>query len=604
MQYIDMKFKERNPVETVNIIKEILDNIGLEVFETWLDSGIDNCWSLQVAPHGGVPFSNGKGITKELARASAYGEFIERLQGGLFFYKHQSIIRDSDMNIQSFAPDAKYMTMSELIADGEWMDYIIRAYGGNISRESIAKQCMVYDCSIDGKILTLPFYSLFEDKYVYLPISFVDQIFATNGCCVGNSKSEAWVHALSEIMERHATLNILTKGHAAPVIPDEILEKFPVVSKIIADIKDSGDIDIEIFDFSTHEGFPVISTRIINKNTHSYVVNVAADPVLEIAIQRTLTEIFQGRTIRNFCSSHTGEILGSVDDYPLQSNIINQLETGNGLFTADFFAEEITCKRSVSDFPDNSQKNNDELLQYMLSLYRKNENPVYVRNFSYLGFSCYRFVVPGFSEAFATKLSRPISEFALADQACTIMKDVANASDADLSCLLTYNKMIASVFSRYNNFGRLSGVPITGNNSLLLACVTRAYAAYRLGKYSDSLKYVEPIIKSKKQDESTKEYIKCVKMYIQLKQKNISEEKIKIILPKFFKHEHFNRVFRNLDEGTTPYDDFLLKCDLRNCLSCRYVDSCHYNSCKSVITTAGKYYTAFVHGQNRDMFSI
>ena len=111
MNYIDEKFKEVSPISTVERIISILGQLGIELQEIWNDSGLDNCWSLVVAAKGLFPSSNGKGLTKELARASAYGEFMERLQSGLFLYKYQSIQRDPDTNLHSFAPDGKYMTL-------------------------------------------------------------------------------------------------------------------------------------------------------------------------------------------------------------------------------------------------------------------------------------------------------------------------------------------------------------------------------------------------------------------------------------------------------------------------------------------------------------
>ena len=99
MNHIDEKFKDAKPEDTVKKIKGILDSLNIEVSEKWYDSGLDNCYSLTVRAKGGVPLTNGKGVTRELARASAYAEFIERLQGGMLFYKYQSIIRDPDMNL-------------------------------------------------------------------------------------------------------------------------------------------------------------------------------------------------------------------------------------------------------------------------------------------------------------------------------------------------------------------------------------------------------------------------------------------------------------------------------------------------------------------------
>ena len=68
-----------------------------------------------------------------------------------------------------------------------------------------------------------------EDKYVYLPAAFIEHIYGSNGCCVGNTREEAWVHALSEILERHSNIEVLKSGKPAPVIPREKLKNFKKV---------------------------------------------------------------------------------------------------------------------------------------------------------------------------------------------------------------------------------------------------------------------------------------------------------------------------------------------------------------------------------------
>ena len=215
MNYIDEKFKDEKPQVTVEKIIEKLNSIGITLSEKWNDSKIDNCCSLRVTADGKEPGTNGKGVTREFARASAYGEFIERLQSGLFFYKFQSFENDESVFLHSFAPDKKYMTKEELLENSKWMEPIAKRYG--ITKEHIADQCAIYACS--DKILTIPFYSLFEDEYVYFPAAFIEHIYGSNGCCVGNTKEEAWVHALSEILERHSNIEILKSGKPAPVIP-------------------------------------------------------------------------------------------------------------------------------------------------------------------------------------------------------------------------------------------------------------------------------------------------------------------------------------------------------------------------------------------------
>ena len=74
------RFKENSPVKTVEKIRAILDANGIQVEEHWFpESSIGTC-SLRVNIAGTLIGSNGKGINREYARASAYAEFIERLQ--------------------------------------------------------------------------------------------------------------------------------------------------------------------------------------------------------------------------------------------------------------------------------------------------------------------------------------------------------------------------------------------------------------------------------------------------------------------------------------------------------------------------------------------
>ena len=602
MQHIDEKFKERKPGQTVALIQEILEKYGINVVEKWNDSGIENCASLGLSANGGTPVSNGKGVTEALARASAYGEFVERLQGGMFFSKFQSIERDPVMNVHTFAPDARYMTVQELEETGEWMDPIIETYNDpRITRKSIARLCAIYDVTPGDKVLTLPFYSLFEKKHVYIPISFVDQIYGTNGCCAGNSRNEAWVHALSEIMERHAALEILLSGKAAPKIPDEVLCQYKTVWKILTTVRENGNFDIDIFDYSGDYGYPVVSTRIINKENHCYRVNAAADPVLEIAIQRTLTEIFQGMNLRDFYAQHGGKVLvqGPGQD---ATNIINQLETGSGMFAADFFANELTCQREAASFPDNSGKSNEELLDYALDTFRKLGKPVYVRNFSYLGFPSYRFVVPGFSEALPVYLSETFPQYVMADQAARIMKNPAAASDAEMTILLTYNQSLSGIYSRYYNFGIMSGLPIWGLASMVLACGTRAYAAWRLKRYQDVIRYINPLLTS--DDADVRDYFSLLTRYIQYRNGGMAEEKARCILGKFYRAEIVAALFDALDAGKTPFDALLMQCDCKSCDSCKYQKHCSYQANRAMNQKVGAVYSTFTHGQDPEGFAI
>lgn len=78
-------YKERLPEETVTILKKILSDLGIAVVEEWKHEPVIDTYSLRLTIEGTEIGTNGKGITREYARASAYAEFFERLQNGLLF---------------------------------------------------------------------------------------------------------------------------------------------------------------------------------------------------------------------------------------------------------------------------------------------------------------------------------------------------------------------------------------------------------------------------------------------------------------------------------------------------------------------------------------
>lgn len=76
MLLIDEKFKDESPKVTYEKIERILKENGISVTEHWNQSGVNHCHSLRVTIDGTNAGSNGKGLTRDLARASAYAELM------------------------------------------------------------------------------------------------------------------------------------------------------------------------------------------------------------------------------------------------------------------------------------------------------------------------------------------------------------------------------------------------------------------------------------------------------------------------------------------------------------------------------------------------
>ena len=600
MKYIDEKFKDRAPEETVAYIQKILSEIGIDIEEYPCNTDIENLNSMRVQLAGGLVGTNGKGITPSFARASGYAEFMERLQMGLLCNAYSYLQSSPETFLQEFAPDKKYMTEDELIENGDWMDWIIKDSPEPLSRRDIAKRCVSY--AFSDTVLTSPFYSLFEDKYVYLPAAFLIRTYTANGCCAGNSRDEAWIHAFSEIMERHNCEKILTSGMPAPKIPRDRLKKFPVVNKILETLEADNDLDISVFDYSMGKDFPVVSTRMINKRNHSYHVNVAADPVFEIAVQRTLTETFQGRNIDFFDQNRHTRILTGVKDVDPYVNISNQLRTSDGLYTVDFFADELTCPEKAYDFKDNSDKSNHELLKMVLNIYKKIGKPIYIRNFSFLGFPSFKIVVPGFSETGGyTRFCDKNKIYWFGHRAGECLRNIEAADELQFMDLFLYSGLVSGVKAQTQNFSRMAGIPLFEANEQYLYSVHFAYAAMRLGRF-DALNHYLGIAAEAADDTAEKDYCAMLRQYFEFKQSKVNEEKIFSVLNKFYREASVSRLRKNLSDRKNVFDGMLIKCSLDACKNCTLRNKCRIDAIRDMNKKVGERYACFSNGQDKRVF--
>ena len=78
-KFIDGNFKDDSPLSTVEKIRNILKSNGIEVEEQWIETQVPYCFALLLKIKGLNFSTSGKGLSREFALASAYGEMIERV---------------------------------------------------------------------------------------------------------------------------------------------------------------------------------------------------------------------------------------------------------------------------------------------------------------------------------------------------------------------------------------------------------------------------------------------------------------------------------------------------------------------------------------------
>ena len=185
------------------------------------------------------------------------------------------------------------------------------------------------------------------------------------------------------------------RGKAVPLrVPDEVLETTGLMPTI-ARIEEGGRYKVRVHDASLGRGYPVIMTTIVDRIRSSIGVKFGAHPSLPVAVERTLTEAFQGRSVDDGTSTNR---LTSLAESANPRNISNLYINNLGVFPTTTFCREPTW--DFAPWPSWQGKTNAQMLSYMRAVLRRDGYHMLVRDASHLGFPSCQILVPGMSETF------------------------------------------------------------------------------------------------------------------------------------------------------------------------------------------------------------
>ena len=399
----DAEFKDDNPENTVNRIKEKLRNMKIELREEWGPKNALGTYSLRVSLKGTKIGSNGKGTTKEYAMASAYAEFMERLQnmklhGGSVTH---NLLRNTESKFYLFC-DERVLTSDELFKEkNSFVKYLLKKWNIDELNDKEAKeflcrhQKMDYNLFLEkDKFLCLPYYSVREKKTVNVPYFAMNLCYGSNGMCAGNTTEEAVVQGLSEIYERHVQKKFMKENTRFPNFPEEYLKRHTELFRMYRTIKNDPNMMIEIKDCSYGGKYPVAALFITKKNSGKFGVKMGSHPNMRIAIERLFTEATQGLSIDDYAQKTVFDFLNR--NVTNNTNIANSFKTGDGMFPHQIVTNgdeyEFTWPKDVSN------ETNKALMDQCISGLIDDGFDVLIRDVSFLGFPSYHIIVPGFSE--------------------------------------------------------------------------------------------------------------------------------------------------------------------------------------------------------------
>ena len=369
--------------ESLEKMTNTLKSVGSEITFAEEKHPLTNCYSVNLSSNDAPKhlYSNGKGTCSEASIVSAIGEYIERLQTNNFFIEFYIPNRDA-------YPDQKVFSFDEEYLDKD----LVKFY--NKDNELTAEDFVDYHSDHFDKVVSLPFVNLSTNKTAYLPINLTHNLYVSNGLATGNTPKEAQVQSLSEIFERYVKIEIIKEGYALPTFPKEALQNFTKLNEDIKSLEDLGYI-IEVLDCSFEGKFPVTAISLVNPKTSTLFVSFGAHPILEVSLQRTMTELMQGRDLSDLAAFEKP----SFDRELIQtnSNIESHFIDSNGKIGFEFLSAKKTF--SYTPWPYNGS-NTDEEYDYLINITKTMKKDIYIREYNYLNFYSCQIIVPGVSEVY------------------------------------------------------------------------------------------------------------------------------------------------------------------------------------------------------------
>lgn len=384
--------------QTIANMSAILADLGMKIeIASWRNI-VPNVWSLHIRDaHSPMCFTNGKGATKEGALASALGEFIERLNCN-FFYNDQfwgEDIASAEFvhypDERWFQPGPKDELPSEILDE-----YCLEIY----NRDGELRGSNLYDTNSGNTqrgICSLPFVRQSDNEVVYFPSNLIENLFLSNGMSAGNTLAEAQVQCLSEIFERAVKREILEGEMALPDVPQEVLEKYPSILAGIKGLEEQG-FPVLVKDASLGGEFPVMCVTLMNPRTGGVFASFGAHPSLEVALERSLTELLQGRSFEGLNDLPQPTFSGQAVTEP--NNFVEHFIDSSGVVSWRFFSAKADFEFVEWDFSGHGENSNAEEAATLFGILEDMGKEVYMEVYEHIGAKACRILVPGYSEIY------------------------------------------------------------------------------------------------------------------------------------------------------------------------------------------------------------
>jgi len=294
------------PRNTINRIKNGLRKLDLDIGYSNFQISENIYWG-RVWIDSIKIVCNGKGITPELAEASAYAELVERLSAGLFYPVFEEQVR--------FNAPALYNEDTNRFLYYEWMEGYIHAHQDDLENPLKIEDLLANESHLTNKDIEdiknsrmaghwVDGFSIVREEKIKVPINFIAYIHGSNGMAAGNTIEEAMVQASCEIFERHAQIQIIKPEKTVPSIDLDSVDNATIQDMIR--FYQRNNVDVIIKDLSLDGLLPAVGVLFINNNLRPdrlehRILIPGVSFNLEEGLTRCFTESMQGRETLSTC---------------------------------------------------------------------------------------------------------------------------------------------------------------------------------------------------------------------------------------------------------------------------------------------------------------
>ncbi|NNL06522.1 MAG: 30s ribosomal protein S12 methylthiotransferase accessory protein YcaO [Gammaproteobacteria bacterium] len=385
--------KDRDLESSIESMLGKLKALGIEIEEaSWLNP-VPNVYSVHIRDRTcPLMFTNGKGASHKACLASALGEYFERLSCNYFFadfYLGEEFCKDDFVHY----PDERWFSFSGETTPEGLLNHDLWHY---YDPEKQLRPGQLFDTNSgtgERGLCALPYQRQKDGQLTWFPVNIIGNIYVSNGMSAGNTANEARVQALSEVFERYVKNRIIAEGLCLPEVPGEVINRFPGIVAAVVELQRHG-YHLRIADASLGGKYPVMSVTLINPKNGSVFASFGAHPCFEVALERTLTELLQGRGLDQLdgFQQPSFDIEEVADHHNLESHFIDS----SGLIAYDFF-------RQSPDFEyidwDHDASTHDEF-DYLCDIIHNLGFDIYIADYEHLDVYSCRIIVPGMSDIY------------------------------------------------------------------------------------------------------------------------------------------------------------------------------------------------------------